>query len=154
MAGGVKSLDARVALCFALLGLGVSTEALRFPGKPFDPGGAILFPLLGGLSLLGLAVILFLQSRGAAGRSLRELFARGEAPRVIFALGAFFVAAMVMEAVGYVLSMLAFVAVLLRVIGRKGVGESVLYGAGMAVATYLLFSQLLGVRLPRGVLPF
>ena len=128
--------------------------ALRLPGGTMGMPGPMAFPLLLGLSLLALSILLYAQSRPSPQFRYSHIFPKGEVLKVLFVLGAFFLSLLAFERIGFVVSILALLALLLRGIGRKTTAQSILYALIISLTAYFCFYHLLGVRLPKGVLNF
>lgn len=89
--------------------------------------------------------------RGAEGeRGPRELWARWH--RTAYTVGLTGAFTFAIERVGFYEAMVPYVLVLLPVIGVRRPLHVVLFTAGSVVVVYGLFTVLLGVRLPKGVL--
>jgi putative tricarboxylic transport membrane protein len=119
-----------------------------------EPG---LFPCIGGTALLILSTILFARSVSVP-QSAR---AEGRAPggersvtdvRVPGAIGALVVQAALLERAGYILSTSLVAVITMRALGVTSWRTIGIASVAIAVATYGLFAQLLGVDLPAGLL--
>ena len=138
--------DVMCGILVAALGVGVCIGGLRLTlGSALDPQPGF-FPFIGGILLIGLAVLLVV--RGARGGGPAAETARESlGPPAILVAGLVVYAAL-LEWAGYPV-MTAFMALLaLRVLGSRwlpGVVASVL----LSVGSYLLFVKL-GVPLPPG----
>jgi putative tricarboxylic transport membrane protein len=120
-----------------------------------EPG---LFPCIGGTALLVLSTILFARSVSVP-QSAR---AEGRAPggersvtdvRVPGAIvGALVVQAALLERAGYILSTSLVAVITMRALGVTSWRTIGIASVAIAVATYGLFAQLLGVDLPAGLL--
>jgi hypothetical protein len=82
-----------------------------------------------------------------------EMPSWGGAGRVVTAVAALAVYASVVDWLGYLISTLLVMLLLLRGIERTGWGMSLLITCISVVISYVMFRQL-GVALPQGVLPF
>jgi putative tricarboxylic transport membrane protein len=110
-----------------------------------EPG---LFPFIGGTALLVLSTMLFARSvrvpRGE--RSVADV-------RVQSAIvGALIVQAILLERAGYMLSTSLVAVITLRALGVTSWRTIGVASVALAVATHVLFAQLLGVDLPAGLL--
>jgi putative tricarboxylic transport membrane protein len=141
-----------VALVFLLLGGWISVESLQLPFGGFRMPGAGFFPLLLGMTLSCLALLLFVvQLLGDVEAETHILPARTE---VLSLMGALFAAAWLFERAGYLLTMVLFLGVVLKMLARLGwLAAGILALAG-SLATYILFGRLLLISLPSGILPF
>jgi hypothetical protein len=155
MAGNVlRRRETVAAACWIVLGLAIVARASTFPlGEPSNPGPGVL-PLATGAALVLLGGLLLGTGRrtGARERSVEAPPpGQGMAPVVSTAV-AIAVAAVVLERLGFTATVLGLVLFLMRVVAGRRWGVSLLYSALTASVVFLLFSVLLGMPLPRGVL--
>jgi putative tricarboxylic transport membrane protein len=156
MEAGVRNrADIIGSVLLIIVGAGVVIESLRLKlGTPLMPKPGF-FPFIGGLLLIGLALVLLvhglrrrheptLQPGEASGTLLRPLI-------LIVSLGIYTAA---LKYVGYVLPTMILVAVILRVLGVKSWKILTVASLGLSVIAYVLFGRILGIDLPKGVLPF
>lgn len=124
-----------------------------------DPLGPKAFPRLLGVGLLITAAMLLaemLRDRKLSKPSVAtDTKAQGKTKVVVGAVVATAIFFVLFEPLGYVIATTLFLLAMTHVFHKKGrwmvnVLTSVIYGIG----SYLLFTQALGVNLPRGVLPF
>ncbi len=134
-----------------LIGIGVVVGSIRLHvGTPLMPQPGF-FPFLGGFLLIGLSLILLVQGwlgRGTAPKA----YGRWQRP-LIMVVG-LAVYSVILDPLGYILSTFFIAAVTLRILGViswKVIGASSLV---LSVSVYFLFTRLLGVELPAGVLSF
>ena len=130
-----------------LLALGVAWESRRLPiGTHHGPGPGY-FPLLlaGLLAVLALVIV-------ARGRAAPPLSTLGwvEAPRALAVAAAAVVAALALERLGYRLTVVLVLAVLLGVVERRRPWVVVLVTVAAAFGSFWLFHNVLRVPLPRG----
>ena len=147
-------IDIIASVLLILVGLGVVIESIRLKlGTPLMPQPGF-FPFLGGSLLIGLSVVLLV--RGLLGRGepaqpsgkFGEL--RGPAILILSLCG--YTAAL--KLLGYVLPTMLLVAVMLRVLGVTSWKILGLAGLVLSAGAYVLFGRILGIDLPKGVLPF
>ena len=129
-----------------LLGLGVIWEAQKFPlGTLHNPGPGyvptLLALVLGGLGI----VIVALGGNSPAFRSLEW----GEGKHALVILGACAFAAVVLERIGYRLTMLMVLVLLLGLVERKRPLVVAALSLALSLGSFYLFSTLLKVQLPR-----
>jgi putative tricarboxylic transport membrane protein len=127
-----------------------------------DPLGPKAFPRLLGVGLLITAAMLLGEimtnrkaERGAKTPSTAEAKEEGNTKVVVAAVVASAIFFVLFEPVGYVITTTAYLVVMTYVFHKKGIWmtnvlTSVIYGVG----SYFAFTKLLGVNLPRGILPF
>ena len=150
----MKNPDRLSGAFFILFSAAACLLALRLPEGTMGIPGPMVFPLLLGLCLLVLSMLLFTQSRPSAQISYANIFPKGEIFKVLYVLAAFFLSLFAFERIGFVVSILALLALLFRGIGRKTTAQSILYALIISLTAYLSFFHLLGVRLPKGALNF
>jgi len=135
--------------------MAVSIESIRLKVGTFllpEPG---FYPFFVGLLLMGIAFVLLVQSclgRGDASQQPHD--AIGDLRRPMILLSSMGLYTAVMNPIGYVLPTVLVAAVVLRIAGVtswKVVGP---ISVGLSVGTYVLFSRVLGIDLPAGVLSF
>jgi putative tricarboxylic transport membrane protein len=145
-----KPGEIAVGLCFAAVGIAFIAGAVKLTvGVPTEPKPGF-FPFIDGVILVTLAALFLVQIwRGRAGGSAAFGSIRG--PAIIVVTLILYVATL--EHVGYVVTTTILCAVVLYVLDTKP-RMLVPVSVGLALASYLLFSRLLGVTLPSGLLTF
>jgi hypothetical protein len=139
--------DRVAGLALAALAAAVAAESLRYPvGTVREPGPAF-FPLVLALALAGFGLL----TAAAGGRSvpLRAL-GWGEWRHAAAILGAAAFAALALERLGYRLTLIVLLAVLLGAVERRGLLLTAAVALGLALGSFYLFDTLLRVPLPRG----
>jgi putative tricarboxylic transport membrane protein len=141
-----------VPAVFLLVGLWICLEALQLPIGSVRAPGPGLFPLLLGLafSLLSLGLLALSwradpAEAGEVGPVRRE---------VLYLIGAIFAAAWLFERAGFLLTMVAFLAIVLKALAQLRWPAAVAAAAIGGAAAYLLFDRVLLIALPSGILPF
>ncbi|HET8578516.1 MAG TPA: tripartite tricarboxylate transporter TctB family protein [Methylomirabilota bacterium] len=133
----------------ALLGVLVIVESRSLPlGSLRNPGPAFM-PVALALVLLAFGVLIAGLGAGAPGVAAVG-WAEARHAVVILAVCAF--TTLALERLGYRLTMLLALFVLVKLVERRGLMASVVFSAGMAFGSYFLFDTLLRVPLPRGPL--
>ena len=145
-----KPGEIAVGLCFAVIGVAFVIGAVKLTvGVPTEPKPGF-FPFIDGTILIGLsALFLFQVWRGRSGDG--KAFGKIKGPIVVILTMVLYVATL--ETLGYVITTTVLSAVVLYVLETK-MRALILVSVGLAVVSYLLFSRLLGVTLPPGVLTF
>ena len=145
-----KTGEIAVGLCFAVIGIVFVIGAVKLTvGVPTEPKPGF-FPFIDGVILITLSVLFLFRtwservSEGAAFGNVRGLAI------VVVAL-VLYVATL--ESLGYVITTAVLSAVVLKVLDTKP-QALILVSVGLAVVSYLLFTRLLGVVLPSGLLRF
>jgi putative tricarboxylic transport membrane protein len=134
-----------------LTGIGVIVWSIRLQVgtllKPL-PG---FFPLVVGLLLIGLSLILLVEGWQGRGKA-PQAFGEWRPPSIlVVSLGVY---ALILDPLGYVLATIFIAAVTLRILGITSWKAVIRSSLILSVGVYLLFSRLLGVELPAGILPF
>lgn len=137
------------AVALALLGLAAyaAWEAARMPG------GTVALPGPG-FAPLGLALLLAVTALALLGRALRrappdEAVPLGH-PHVAVVLGGLAGLGLAFERLGFLLSMTLFLALLFRLLARRGWVAAGLAAVATTGLAWLFFARVLGVALPRG----
>jgi putative tricarboxylic transport membrane protein len=145
-----------------LLGIGVVALAATFavPGgqDPWALTGPRLFPLIASVALIVLSLAFLVRTFVAPDAELGEFAAREAADtewRVPVLVGIALLAyAQLLEPVGYLLSSAAFFPVVAWILGSRSPVRDVIAGAALSLGVYVVFTQLLAVPLPIGILGF
>ncbi len=144
-------LSGVLAVC---LGLVVVLLTRTFPPMPGQSIGPALFPSLAGVGLIGFGAWMVVADRAAAGGWLRfDDWVRRPRMVVNFALVtvALVVYAAILPVVGFFLTSLVFLALLMMVFGAPG-RRALPTAAVVTVAIHYVFYSLLRVPLPWGLL--
>ena len=147
--------DIIASILLILFGMAVSIESIRLKVGTFllpEPG---FYPFFVGLLLMGIAFVLLVQSclgRGDASQQPHD--AIGDLRRPMILLSSMGVYTALMNPIGYVLPTVLVAAVVLRIAGVTSWKVVGLISVGLSVGTYVLFSRILGIDLPAGVLSF
>jgi putative tricarboxylic transport membrane protein len=146
----------------ALLAIGVvalvATFAVRGGADPWALTGPRLFPLIASIALIVLSGAFLVRTFVKPDEEL-GLFAAREAADtewrvpVLVAISLFAYAEL-LEPVGYLLSSAAFFPVVARILGSRAVVRDVVAGAALSLVVYTVFTQMLAVPLPIGILGF
>jgi putative tricarboxylic transport membrane protein len=145
-----KPGEIAVGLCFAAVGIVFVIGAVKLQiGVPTEPHPGF-FPFVDGMILIALSALFLFQAwRGRSGDS--QAFGRIKGPVIVILTMVLYVATL--EKLGYVITTAVLTAVVLYVLETKP-RALILVSAGLALLSYLLFSRLLGVTLPPGLLTF
>jgi putative tricarboxylic transport membrane protein len=146
-----------VIACFLLIfvGVGVMFESIRLQiGTPLRPQPG-LFPLLGGLLLVGLSLFVLTQRWLRRSTSSQEPRAvTGELRRPLILIASLGVYAAILGTLGFVLPTFILTGLILRVLGVKSWKILCLASLALSLGTYVLFGRILGIDLPEGALSF
>ena len=156
MKGWVAKKDANLWTSFFLMVLSgvVMSEAFELEiGTPSSPGSG--FMIFGTAGVLGiLALHLFIKSLLSEKRRPEKALEKTHRWRVVSVIAANIVYTLILQPVGYLLSTFLLMGFLFQVSG-KGKWFSSLWGSALtSFVSYLVFSRLLGLNLPRGWVPF
>jgi putative tricarboxylic transport membrane protein len=131
-----------------------------------DPLGPKAFPALVGVGLISSALLLLFETRSKArhatdaARETRPAATADEqqpkhSPFVLIGMVMWTIAYyFAFDRAGYLIATSVFLLGLLSYFNRKRIKTNVAIALGVTVVFDLLFSQLLGVPMPRGILPF
>jgi len=146
-----KARAGSVALVFLLLAAFICFEALQVPFGGLRMPGAGFFPLrlgvaLGVFSLMLLGTSLLTPAAGSPD-------VRPERPEVFYLVGSIFAAVLLFELAGFLLTMALFTAVAMKVLGSMSWATAVVLAVAGSVTAYVVFSRVLLIALPSGILP-
>ena len=122
--------------------VGLSIGTIHVPGPGF-------FPFCLSLILIGIALIIFFQALTKEDQPAEKGLKRH---RVVIALAAIIVYALIMEPVGYLISTFLLILLLLRIMVKKAWWFVPGVAFVITVVSYLLFRVWLQVLLPDGIL--
>jgi putative tricarboxylic transport membrane protein len=136
-----------IFICQQSTGIGVGT--LGRPGP-----GLLSFGAGVGIGLLALVFLIqtFLAKQSPAGAEQDE--ESGGAAKTITICISLFIYTLVVNRLGFILSTLFFVLFLFRTVESEPWWRSVMKAALVTIGNYLVFVVWLGVRLPKGILPW
>jgi putative tricarboxylic transport membrane protein len=141
--------DIFASIFFICIGIGFMIGALGLGlGKPTEPQPGFL-PFLGGIVLVLLSGILLFQARHK-GRGEPQALGKLRAPAIVILGLIAYVATL--DSLGYVITTAILSAIVLRVLETKSLWVLTVTSLILAIGSYLLFDQLLGVPLPSGIL--
>jgi len=137
-----------VGICFLSIGIGFTIGAIHLQiGRPTEPQPGF-FPFLDGVTLIVLSAIFLFQALGGrAGET--HAFGKLRGPAIVVLGLILYVASL--DTLGYIIATAFLSAVMLWVLETRSrvlVAVSLL----LSIGTYTLFSRLLGVTLPGGLL--
>jgi len=141
------SVDRVSGVALILLALGVIWEAQKLPlGTLYNPGPGYMPTLLAIiLGALGLGIVV-MDGESVGFRSLGW----GEGRHALAILGACAFAALALERIGYRLTTLVVLVVILGVVERKRPLLVGILSLALSLGSYYVFHNLLRVQLPRG----
>ena len=143
--------DVTASVLLIMVGCAVIVWAFRLKVGTLLRPLAGFFPLLVGVAIVALSLVLLF--RGWMGRGpAAKPFGRWQKPVVM--LAALVVYAVLLEPLGYILSTIFIAAVTLRILGVDSLKLIAVSSVVLSVSVYFLFTRLLGVELPAGILLF
>jgi putative tricarboxylic transport membrane protein len=150
--GGQANADRVSGSVLFLFALAVIWQASKFPFGTISAPDSGFLPLSFAITLALLSALVVLRT-WLPQTAATEMPSWGGAGRVVTAVVTLAVYASVVDWLGYLISTLLVMLLLLRGIERTGWGMSLLITCISVVISYVMFRQL-GVALPQGVLPF
>lgn len=150
--GAVAPVVAGVLL--VVLGLVMVREAFTVDVGRDLVRGPLLFPAVITIAFTALAAVYLAQQVGhlLRGRA-RDGEAFGDLPRVAAMVVLLLAYGFVLEPVGYILSTFVLFVVGSWLLGSRAWKRDLVVGVGLSLGIFVLFTQLLAVRLPQGVIP-
>ena len=134
-------------VCYKSFSMGIGT--FRSPGSGF-------LPFWSGLTLGILTIFLIITSavKKQGKVSMAKLWGGMQWPKVILALAALFIYAILLPTLGYLIATLALMIVLFNLMGRPKLWIQVVGITGTVFASYIIFYVWLKVQLPAGIFGF
>ncbi|MFC5730168.1 MULTISPECIES: tripartite tricarboxylate transporter TctB family protein [Nocardioides] len=140
-----------------MIGFGILmlTQTLAIKGEGFEPEGPRFMPMLATVVWLGLSTVYLVQQllRMARSRDGLPVQRFAHSGRVVALLVLLVAYAYAIDPVGYIISTAVFFVSAARVLGSGVLARDVTVAVGLSVGVYFVFTRLLGVYLPPGVLP-
>jgi hypothetical protein len=149
----VRTRDALGGTISLLFGLITALLSLQLPIGSFRAPGSGLFPLILGLTLLGLSTAYLLQLRVTSQARPLDPSAgagQGSLARVLGFAAAVAAATALLTPLGYPLVAFLLLTALLRILGLRPWWTTAAVALGAAAASYVLFVRWLQIPLPRG----
>ena len=140
-------------LCLALVFVG---GGLKMGLGPLNAPGPGFFPAVIGGILSSLSAVLLVTSSRTQGTPARGSFWKQERGwmKILPSLLSLIFYLAFLDFLGYLLTTSLFIFFLLKFVGKKGWGTSILMALIVSASSYALFRMALGVLLPRGFLSF
>lgn len=154
----LRLLGLRLGAAFLLfVGAIAVSQALRIgQSAGYSVVGPRFFPLVVSFGLLGLGMIFLLRTTLWPDLELAQEVSQEEATThwltVIWLLLALVVYAFLLGPMGYTLATALFFPVVARVLGSRQPLRDLIIGLTLGLVVYLVFTRVLGVRLPAGLL--
>jgi putative tricarboxylic transport membrane protein len=152
----VRNNDFQSSLFCLCLGLLFMGGGVKMGLGPLNTPGPGFFPAVIGGVLSSLSAALLVTAARRQGPSEKKSFWKHEGSwaKILPSLLSLVFYLVFLDILGYLLTTSLFILFLLKFVGRKGWGASILMALIVSVSSYALFRMGLGVLLPRGLIPF
>jgi putative tricarboxylic transport membrane protein len=152
-------IDRIIVVCVIILSSAYLYATFQFPSMEIgDATGPKAFPVLLGISLLVFALVLLIEITRAKGQAHEKKEEPKEERSSPFLLGGTacltLIYIMVFEPLGFLLSSTLYLFILMTYFNRKKWWSNVITSVMFPVAIHILFTKVLGVILPKGLLYF
>ena len=137
---------------FLLLGVFICFEGLQVPVGTVRMPGAGFFPLLLGIALSALSILLLAMSVVSPPAGATALWP--ERREVVYLAATVAAAVLLFERAGFLVTMALFLVVAVRVLGKMRWSTVIVLALVGSVSSYVVFSRVLQIALPSGILPF
>ena len=145
------SLNKKLSAVLSLLAIVYLILAYQLPEYTLVPVDSDVIPKILGFFLLLLSIILFF----AKDEENKDIsLPKKEIGMLLGTVGFILIYIFFIETIGFIIMTTLFIFVSSRFYGYKHYVTNGIVSIVFSIATYLLFSELLMVRLPSGVLPF
>lgn len=146
-----KKTDIWGSSFFILIGIGVTVRAVGLQiGTATEPKPGF-FPFLGGIGLTVLSGIYLVRSLWRGGGPEDKI--KGDLWRPTFLVLGLVIYVLTFNPLGYVLATFILSAIVLWIMDTRPWWTLAGVSLGLALASYILFDRLLGVTLPKGIMP-
>jgi putative tricarboxylic transport membrane protein len=152
----VRNHDFQSSLFCLCLGLLFMGGGVRMGLGPLNAPGPGFFPAVIGGVLSSLSAALLVTAARRQGPSEKKSFWKQEGSwaKILPSLLSLVFYLAFLDILGYLLTTSLFILFLLKFVGRKGWGASILMALIVSASSYALFRMGLGVLLPRGFISF
>lgn len=155
----MKKRELVAAACWVVFGLVISLWSSTFPFGTGEAVGPAVLPFACGLILILLGSVYFSKmwrhNDGLPAKALIPLIPSGAAfRRVATTLGGMLVSALLLDLLGFIVTVFSMTLILLRGIQPQKLRMDVMYALVFSSGCYLFFRVLLNTTLPRGMLGF
>jgi putative tricarboxylic transport membrane protein len=147
----MKKPDRWSSLFWLAFSIFICVESVRLKIGTFHNPGTGFFPFLAGIVFGILSLVLLIRSLVAKER-VDAVLGKVRWKNVIFVLICLFVYAVVLERLGFMISTILFIAILLKVIEKKRWSLVVLISVSATLIFWVIFQLWLQSQLPKGVL--
>jgi len=150
----VRNNDSVSSLFCLCLGLVFIAGGLKMGLGPLNAPGPGFFPAVIGGVLSSLSAVLLVTACRTKGAPARESFGKQERGwmKIFPSLFSLFFYLAFLDFLGYLLTTSLFILFLLKFVGKKGWGASILMAVVVSLGSYAMFRMGLGVLLPKGLI--
>jgi putative tricarboxylic transport membrane protein len=156
---GIKKSDFLSGFVFLVIGLLLILLAMQHPIWTSSGPGEGFFPLLIGLVIVGTSSIIMASALRILIRQEKNqkvIYTEKKRSTDVFRVCSYGILMLLygisIETIGFLISTILFVFLILKFVERRGWWNSVFYALSGTVIFYFLFSHILGVRLPYGLI--
>ncbi|MCM3740885.1 tripartite tricarboxylate transporter TctB family protein [Oceanobacillus luteolus] len=151
----LKTLNQKVSLVLFAIALLYLIYAYQIPSFPYTVVDADVIPKVLGYLLLILSVFLFfIKDEESEEQKARRNIPKKEVGMLLGVGGLIILYIIFLEILGFVFVTALFIFLCSRFLGYKNYLANVLVSIILPVSLYLMFTQLLRISLPSGILPF
>lgn len=151
----LKTVNQKVSLVLLAIGAGYLILAYQIPSYPYTQVDADIIPKVLGYLLIFLSVLLFLSKDSETEeQKARRKIPKKEVGMLLGVGGIILFYIMLLEILGFVVVTALFIFVCSRFLGYKNHLVNGLVSVLFPIILYLMFTELLKISLPSGILPF
>jgi putative tricarboxylic transport membrane protein len=149
----VRNYDLGSSLLCLVIGLGFVAGGMKMGLGPLNAPGAGFFPTVIGGILSALSVALLITTALGKNRAIeKQRFwkEKNSWVKISLALVSLIFYMTFLDFFGYIITTIIFVFFLLKFVGKKSLGISIVMAVLVSLGSYALFKMALGVSLPKG----
>ncbi|WP_067729124.1 tripartite tricarboxylate transporter TctB family protein [Oceanobacillus damuensis] len=151
----LKTVNKKVSLVLLAIGTGYLILAYQIPSYPYTQIDADVIPKTLGYLLIFLSVLLFISKDSETEeQKARRNIPKKEVGMLLVVAGLILLYIILLEIIGFVLVTAVFIYSCSRFLGYKSHITNGVVSISLPVLMYLMFTELLKISLPSGILPF
>lgn len=153
----LASQNKKVSLFLIILGVVFIFMSYRLPKYPLVPVDADAMPIFLGFLLVFLSVILFFTKDQLVNEEIKEKPKKGldQNTRKLLIFGVIvFLYILVLETLGFLITTALFIFITTLLLGYQKHIRNIIVALAIPIGFYYLFSAVLKISLPQGILPF
>ena len=150
----VKHRDKKSSIFWAIVGIVAVITALKTGTGTLNSPGPGLLPLIGGLLMIFLSFIVFIQAFSREAKEREQKRIRIGNWRIWLVTASIWFYAFALKRLGFFIATFLLLGFLFQLLERKSWFMTVLTTGGIIFCVYIVFYVLLQVQLPRGFLGF